>query len=158
MSTIAELSEFPKWILAAGDGSVPIEDDTDDLIIILGEFLLQLTTNALECVIDSIYFDLLLHLCDKSYFCDRAILTSTLSIIDEVNNAVLHMLPGEEKIYLSADSVPKQDDTLSSIANMTHLMCETKKGLKILILDEQGKPTSKTYNIVYKEVFYNLLP
>jgi len=31
-----------------------------------------------------------------------------------------------------------------------------KKGLKILILDEQGKVISTTKNMVYKEVFRNL--
>ena len=31
-----------------------------------------------------------------------------------------------------------------------------KDGLKILILDADGKPTNKTSNVVYKEVFCNL--
>jgi len=31
-----------------------------------------------------------------------------------------------------------------------------KKGLKILILDEDGKVTTTTTNVVYKEIFENL--
>ena len=34
----------------------------------------------------------------------------------------------------------------------------SKTGLKILILDGEGNTTCKTSNVVYKEVFYNLLP
>jgi ATP-dependent DNA helicase PIF1 len=33
---------------------------------------------------------------------------------------------------------------------------KTKKGLKILILDENKKPTNTTTNVVYKEVFRNV--
>ena len=32
----------------------------------------------------------------------------------------------------------------------------SKKGLKILILDEDGKPHKQTKNVVFKEVFDNL--
>jgi ATP-dependent exoDNAse (exonuclease V) alpha subunit len=33
---------------------------------------------------------------------------------------------------------------------------KTKKGLKILILDENNKPTNTTTNVVFKEVFQNI--
>jgi len=32
----------------------------------------------------------------------------------------------------------------------------TKKGLKILIMDEDGKVSNTTTNVVYKEIFENL--
>uniref|UniRef100_A0A0D3BV67 ATP-dependent DNA helicase n=1 Tax=Brassica oleracea var. oleracea TaxID=109376 RepID=A0A0D3BV67_BRAOL len=32
----------------------------------------------------------------------------------------------------------------------------SKKGLKILIVDDEGKPQKKTMNVVYKEIFQNL--
>ena len=32
----------------------------------------------------------------------------------------------------------------------------SKKGLKVLIVDKEGKPQSKTTNVVFKEVFNNL--
>ncbi|WOG82412.1 hypothetical protein DCAR_0101576 [Daucus carota subsp. sativus] len=32
----------------------------------------------------------------------------------------------------------------------------SRKGLKILILDNNGQPTNTTINVVYKEVFQNL--
>ena len=117
-SDAKELADFAKWILAVGDGIVPNEDDTDDLIKIPSDFLLQPTTDALECIIHSTYPDLVLHLNDFSYFRDRAILTSTLSIVEEVNNAVLAMLPGAEKVYLSADSISKQDCDVGSFDGM----------------------------------------
>ena len=66
----------------------------------------------------STYPDLLLNLNDISYLRDIAILTSTLSVVEEVNNAVLAMLPGAEKVYLSADSVSKQDCDVCSFDGM----------------------------------------
>jgi ATP-dependent DNA helicase PIF1 len=33
---------------------------------------------------------------------------------------------------------------------------KSKKGLKILILDEDKKPTNVTTNVVFKEVFQNI--
>ena len=33
---------------------------------------------------------------------------------------------------------------------------QSREGLKLLILDKDGKPTNKTSNVVYKEVFRKL--
>jgi len=41
---------------------------------------------------------------DLSFFQDRTILAPKNSILDEVNEYILNLVPGEEKIYLSYDS------------------------------------------------------
>jgi len=43
-------------------------------------------------------------MCDISYFQNRAILTTKNSIVEKINDYMLDMVPGEEKVYLSCDS------------------------------------------------------
>ncbi|KAI9111134.1 hypothetical protein K1719_017745 [Acacia pycnantha] len=112
------IQEFGDWIVSIRDGSVPTFDEINELISIPDEFMLHPTSDPLECIVENTYPALLDHLNDKTNFMDHAILTCTLSIVDEVNNYVLGMLPEEEKLYLSEDSVSKQDRLNSSMANL----------------------------------------
>lgn len=45
------------------------------------------------------------------YIKERAILATTNEIVDEINNYMIKLLPGEEREYLSADSISKCSDT-----------------------------------------------
>ena len=112
------ISEFGKWILSIGDGTFPTVDDTDDLILIPEEFLLLPNNDHKDCIIHATYPDLHQHLNDKEYFSERVILSATLSVVDEVNNRMLELLPGEETVYLSADNVSKQDANISCFDDM----------------------------------------
>ena len=73
------------------------------------------TDDPLQCIVQSTYPNLASHVANKTYFSDRAILCPTLAVVDDINNFMLKMLPGEEKVYLSADSVSKQDPTSNVI-------------------------------------------
>ncbi|XP_015959923.1 uncharacterized protein LOC107483820 [Arachis duranensis] len=46
---------------------------------------------------------------DPSFFQDRAILAPTIDNVEEINNYIVDLLPGEEKNYLSADSICGSD-------------------------------------------------
>ncbi|AES72088.1 PIF1-like helicase [Medicago truncatula] len=168
-----------------------------------------------------------------SFFRDRAILTPKNLIVDEINNYVMSLIPGEERTYLSCDSpcpisivanrnldinvdlcngtrliitrmgryvlegrvisrsnigdkvyVPRlslqPSDTIipykfqrrSIVKTSWHLptaICilygqlyvavsriTSRKGLKILITDENGDYIDNATNVVYKEVFHNV--
>ncbi|XP_028801296.1 uncharacterized protein LOC114756518 [Neltuma alba] len=106
-ATQCELIAFANWILSISDGTIPIVEDTDDLITIPDDFLLTIVDNPLHCIVDAIYPNLPNHLQDKAYFNDRAILCPTLSAVDEVNSLMLSLLPGDKVEYLSADSISK---------------------------------------------------
>ncbi|KAI9084350.1 hypothetical protein K1719_033692 [Acacia pycnantha] len=86
--------EFAYWIMAIRDGAVPTID------------------------VQSTYPDLLDHLGDGEYFKDRAILTPNYMVVDEVNSYIIDMLPGDERVYLRADSVSRHDVLRDSIAAM----------------------------------------
>ena len=84
---------FGKWILSIGDGTIPTVEETDDLIIIPNEYLLLPDDDPLDCIILATYPNLHHHLNDKEYFSEHVILSATLSVVDEVNNRMLDLLP-----------------------------------------------------------------
>lgn len=52
---------------------------------------------------------------DRLYLCERAILSPTKLIVDEINTFILGVVPGEAKEYLSYD-------TMSTTNNRSHDM------------------------------------
>jgi ATP-dependent DNA helicase PIF1 len=49
------------------------------------------------------------------YFQDRAILTSKNSVVDEINNYMLSLIPEEEMTYLSFDSLYSTNSNVDRI-------------------------------------------
>ena len=61
----------------------------------------------------STYPNLLTHVGDGKYFQDRAILTPTNEIVQEVNDYIMDSLPGDATEFLSADAIcPDEDDII----------------------------------------------
>ncbi|XP_015944076.1 uncharacterized protein LOC107469211 [Arachis duranensis] len=48
------------------------------------------------------------------YFKGRSILAPTLDVVTEVNNHVMSLIPGNERIYLSSDTIISEDGHLES--------------------------------------------
>jgi hypothetical protein len=42
---------------------------------------------------------------DQTYLCERAILSPTNSVVDEINNFILGAIPGEMREYTSCDTI-----------------------------------------------------
>ncbi|XP_020090993.1 uncharacterized protein LOC109712000 isoform X3 [Ananas comosus] len=106
---LEEMREFSKWILSVGDGEAGEENDGEEIIEIPDEFLIKESTNPIASIVDCTYPSLLSNIHDLQYLQERAILAPTLEIVDAVNEYMLSLLHGEEKIYLSSDSVCKTD-------------------------------------------------
>ncbi|XP_020979354.1 uncharacterized protein LOC107633151 isoform X1 [Arachis ipaensis] len=80
-----ELKKFADWILNLGDGL--LGDSSDDI---------------------------LLHISSADYFKDKSILAPTLDVVTEVNNHVMSLLLGNERVYLSSDTLLNEDGHLES--------------------------------------------
>jgi len=104
------LAAFAKWILDIGDGKVGEIDDGEAIIEIPTDIIVENSGNPIGDIVSSTYPDLLDNLVDSSYFNDRAILAPTLELVEKVNDYVMTLIPGEEKDYLSCDTVCKCDD------------------------------------------------
>jgi ATP-dependent DNA helicase PIF1 len=68
------------------------------------ELLICDFNDPLEAIVKSTYPNLLENIHDPSFFKNRVILTPKNVIVDAVNDYILDLIPGEEKIYLSYDS------------------------------------------------------
>jgi hypothetical protein len=55
-------------------------------------------------IVESTYPSILPNMHDESFFQDRAILTPKNTIVNEINNYVLSLIPGGEKTYLSSNT------------------------------------------------------
>ncbi|XP_058761719.1 uncharacterized protein LOC131635125 [Vicia villosa] len=79
-----ELAEFSKWILNVGD-------------------------DPIKAIVENTYPDLVNVFQDVAYLHGKAILASTIEVVDKINHYVLDLIPGEEKKYLSYDSIDRTD-------------------------------------------------
>jgi len=103
--TLAEEVEFASYLLDIGRGRVPVD----------GDFLYRIPD---QCVDDRReYFGLIDHIWGPGLIdietlrdANKAILTPTNDDALEINEKVLHRIPGEPVIYTSADTILKEDD------------------------------------------------
>ncbi|RCV38022.1 hypothetical protein SETIT_8G108900v2 [Setaria italica] len=122
-----ELSKFSDWVVSVGDGTLPTishapKDDgawvqiPDDIsyppwvIIACRE-----SRGDILDPIDTVYDNFNFNFKYKSYLCKRAIVSPTNDVADEINSAVISMVLGESKEYLSFDCVSKCSDTLGDV-------------------------------------------
>jgi len=69
------------------------------------DLLISDTTNLLMSLIDFVYPDLNDNFGDPLFFQERGIPAQTLDSVEHVNEYMMSLIPGEEKEYLSSDSV-----------------------------------------------------
>ncbi|KAF7817106.1 ATP-dependent DNA helicase PIF1 [Senna tora] len=100
------IAEFADWILKIGDGSIGKSiNDEEHEIIIDDDILITDVIDPIRSIVDSTYPQFLSNCHNHQYFCERAILSPTLEDVAHVNDFMLDLLPGEERIYLSSDSI-----------------------------------------------------
>ncbi|XP_057747737.1 uncharacterized protein LOC130966935, partial [Arachis stenosperma] len=109
-STAQELRSFSDWILYIGEGCLCGTLVNDKLLVdIPSDLIIPVLENPVEDIVNTIYPNLVQNFCDPSFFQDRAILASIVENVEEINNYIVDLLPGEEKNYLSADLICGSD-------------------------------------------------
>jgi ATP-dependent DNA helicase PIF1 len=105
-----ELKEFAKWLLDIGDGKVEVMEDGDCIVEIPQDLFVQSSSDPIGDIVEKIYPNLLQNILTPNFFQDKAILAPTLEVVENINDYVLALMPGEIKEYLSCDSIQKCDD------------------------------------------------
>ncbi|XP_050908219.1 uncharacterized protein LOC127121826 [Lathyrus oleraceus] len=124
------LSVIPKeWILQIGDGTILESSDGYVDITILDEFLISNFTDPIEVIVTSTYPDLMNNYNDSNLLQNRAILTSTIEVIDDINDYITKLILGEENECLSSDSIDKSECT--GFDAFEHLAPEFLNSIKI---------------------------
>jgi ATP-dependent exoDNAse (exonuclease V) alpha subunit len=91
--------DFAKWLLEVGEG---LHTEPDGTITLPAS--VRCRNNTIQQLIQHVFPNLNQQQPDD-YFGERAILTSRNADVRELNDLLLDMFPGEERIYLSADSI-----------------------------------------------------
>ena len=117
-SEYKELNEFSEWILKIGNGTIQnkssctVEDNPNcDIVEIPDDLLIKQADNKINALVESTFPNFSLNYNNAEYLRDRAILSTTNEIVDEINDYMLSLLPGNEIEYYSADSISKCIDT-----------------------------------------------
>ncbi|KAF1874330.1 hypothetical protein Lal_00013772 [Lupinus albus] len=74
-------------------------------------------------------------------------IASTIEIVDQINEYVMTIIPGEEKTDMSSDSI---DISNSWTILPSYFKSSKKKGLKILIHDKDHQPLKTITDVIYK--------
>ncbi|KAL8160939.1 hypothetical protein V2J09_012428 [Rumex salicifolius] len=103
-----EAKEFSEWILSIDDGTISDDNDGETQIEILDELLgKNHDLDPIPAIVKSIYPSISHFQVSPKYFEERAILAPTHEEVDKVNDFILYLLPDDEKVYLSSDSLYK---------------------------------------------------
>ncbi|XP_072058211.1 uncharacterized protein [Arachis hypogaea] len=109
-----QLEEFTDWLLQIGDGLFGDSANCESVIRIPDNLLLDIESPGLHDLVLFVYPNILLRTSSVDYFKDRSILAPTLDVVTEVNNHVMSLIPGNEKVYLSSDTLLNEDGHLES--------------------------------------------
>ncbi|XP_010479356.2 PREDICTED: uncharacterized protein LOC104758217 [Camelina sativa] len=106
---IKSIKEFSEWILKLGDGKLSQPNNGEAVIDIPGDMLLMDNLDPIVSITNAIYPSLLQNLKDVNFFKGRAILCPTNEVVQEINNHIMDILPGETKEYYSCDKICPTD-------------------------------------------------
>ncbi|XP_035838014.1 uncharacterized protein LOC110900424 [Helianthus annuus] len=111
---VDEINSFGKWLLDLGEGNVGGPNDGEATIEIPQDLLITDPADPIGSLIDFVYPSILENVDAHNYFSDRAILAPKNEVVHEINDRLLAMFPGEEKEYLSFDSLCPSEDVNST--------------------------------------------
>ena len=96
--------QFAEWQLRVGHGDFT---DPSDNITLPDHF--HCPENTVKSLIDTIYPGVGTNPQSDQYYAGRTILCSRNDDVHELNKKILDSFPGDEKVYLSADSIPASE-------------------------------------------------
>ncbi|XP_057426233.1 uncharacterized protein LOC130719634 [Lotus japonicus] len=100
-----EIKRFAKWVLDVGDGNLGHYNDGESDVQIPNDLLIYKSSNPIADIVNLMYPDIVQNVGCVKYYSDKAILAPMLDAVDSINQYALSLFPGNEKTYLSSDSV-----------------------------------------------------
>ncbi|XP_045792116.1 uncharacterized protein LOC123886886 [Trifolium pratense] len=104
-----ELKKFSEWILKVGEGKLAVPNDGYADIDIPKDLLILDYDDPIHAIVHSTYPNLIEHYKSANFLQSRAILASTIEVVEQINSYVLTLIPGESKDYYSCDSIDRSD-------------------------------------------------
>ncbi|XP_022032838.1 uncharacterized protein LOC110933946 [Helianthus annuus] len=129
---VEEINSYAKWLLDLGEGNIGGPNDGEATIEIPLDLLITDASDPIASLIDFVYKSILENVNNHNYFSERAILAPKNDVVHEINDRLLAMFPGEEKEYLSSDSLCPSEDVNSTQQRI--YSPDVLNGLKISVL------------------------
>ena len=109
-----ELEQFSNWVLAIGDGTVPAERKGEECeaswVTIPDDLLIHTDGDKIIALVSEVYLNLLENYKVSEYLALRAIVCPNNQTVDEINEYIVSMLPGDSVDYLSCDTISKSSE------------------------------------------------
>jgi len=126
-----EQKQFINYLLQIGEGKELVYPDIgEDMIKLQNDIILN--NENVEALISTIFYNIIDNYNDTdnyiNYIKDRAILTTKNEDVDNINNQIINMFPGEAQEFLSADSVEDKDLVHQNLYSMEFLNTLTPSG------------------------------
>ncbi|XP_058762907.1 uncharacterized protein LOC131636298 [Vicia villosa] len=154
-----EIADFSKWLLQIGEGKLSEPNDGFADIQLPPEILITNYTDPIVAIINSTYTDFIENYQSNDYLKSKAILASTLEVVDQINNHVLDLMLGVTKDYYSSNTVDRSeihDTNVIDILTPEFLSSLTTSGLpNHLIRLKAGTPVMLMRNIDQSEGLCN---
>jgi ATP-dependent DNA helicase PIF1 len=96
---------FANWLLDIGERKLGGLNDGDAVIRIPDDLLISDSSDPVSALIDFVYPSLEINFTDPDFFRHRAILAPKNEVVHEINERLLSIFPGDEKEYLSSDTI-----------------------------------------------------
>ncbi|XP_071699726.1 uncharacterized protein [Rutidosis leptorrhynchoides] len=106
---VEEIRSFADWLLDIGNGTINPTEDGISEIDMPEDVLVTDIADPIGSIISSIYPDFLNNLGNPTYYQERAILAPTHEIVNIINDRMMESLEGDERSYLSSDSICQSD-------------------------------------------------
>ncbi|GJV20273.1 ATP-dependent DNA helicase PIF1-like protein, partial [Tanacetum coccineum] len=87
------------------DGRLGGPNDGEAMIDIPNDLLIKDCADPVGTLVSFVYPSIISNLNNTTYFQERAILAPTHEVVEFINDHLLSLLPGEEKVYHSSDSI-----------------------------------------------------
>nr|GEU47534.1 hypothetical protein [Tanacetum cinerariifolium] len=125
-----DIKEFTDWILKVDDGRLGGPDDGEAMIDIPEDILIKDCDDPVGALVSFVYPSIFSNLNNKTYFQERAILAPTHEVVEFINDHLVSLLPGKEKVYLSSDSICESEG-LNDKLNKSLYSADVLNGMKL---------------------------
>jgi ATP-dependent DNA helicase PIF1 len=124
-----EIQDFADWILSIGNGTIGGKNDGEANVEFTDDMLIPDSEDHVGAIIEETYPHVVKNLYNPTFFQERAILAPTHELVDMINDRMLTLLEGDQKTYLSSDSIGIVDE--DSTFNQDLYTCDFLNSIKI---------------------------
>jgi ATP-dependent DNA helicase PIF1 len=89
-----DIKKFSDWLLKVGEGKLSEPNDGYADINIPKQLLILDYADPIQAIVNSTYPDLVSHYKSPKFLQERAILASTIEVVEQINSYVLSLIPG----------------------------------------------------------------